>query len=158
MTAKNKKSAGILLYRFNQNTLEVLLVHPGGPYWKNKEFEVWSIPKGEFEEGESALAAAMREFNEETGGGVAGNLIELLPVTQRSGKVVYAWAAEGDINAEGITSNMIQIEWPPRSGKRIDIPEVDKAGWFAAPEAKKRINPGQVDLVDQLVDKLQHML
>ena len=125
-------------------------MHPGGPYWQNKDLGVWSIPKGEFEENESAFRAAKREFNEETGLTVDGKFEELQPVTLKSGKTVYAWALEGDANADAITSNTIKIEWPPHSGKVIDIPEVDRAAWFSIESAKEKINAGQIPLLEQL--------
>lgn len=125
-----KKSAGILLYRINSSKLEVLLVHPGGPYWAKKDAGVWSVPKGEFEEVEDPLEAAKREMKEETGIKIKGNFIELTPVKLKSGKMIYAWAVCGDCEAENITSNTFELEWPPKSGKREIFPEVDKAEWF----------------------------
>ena len=150
-----KKSAGILAYKFVENTLEVFLVHPGGPFWKNKDLGAWSIPKGEFTQEESALDAAIREFKEETGIGISGNFIELSPVKLKSGKIVYAWAIEHDIDiSEFKCGSFIEIEWPPRTGKTLSIPEVDKAEWFTTDEAKKKINPSQAALVDELIEKL----
>jgi predicted NUDIX family NTP pyrophosphohydrolase len=150
-----KESAGILLYKKAAGALAVFLVHPGGPFWKNKDAGAWSIPKGEFAEGEDALAAARREFAEETGQSLGdGAPLALTPVRQGGGKLVRAWAIEGDADAEHITSNLCEIEWPPRSGRRMMIPEVDRAAWFALDEARARINKGQVALLDELASKL----
>ena len=135
--------------------VEVLLVHPGGPYWQNKETGVWSIPKGEFDETELPLEAAKREFKEETGIIATGEFEELTPVKLKSGKTVFAWALNGNADAEHITSNMIIIEWPPKSGKQIEIPEVDKAAWFPLVLAREKINAGQIPLLEQLGIKLQ---
>ena len=146
-----KQSAGILLYRKMSDQLQVFLVHPGGPFFKNKDAGVWSIPKGEFLDGEDALAAAKREFKEETGQPVDGKFIELTPVYLKSGKKVYAWAVEGDIDHEVIESNLFEIEWPPRSGKRQSFPEVDRAAWFTLDEAKEKINAAQVGLIEDFL-------
>jgi len=146
-----KKSAGILLYRKTNKHLEVLLVHPGGPFWKNKDTGVWSVPKGEFTE-EEPLAAAIREFEEEMGTPLAGNFEELGSVTQKSGKIVYAWAAEGELDTGKIKSNLFEMEWPPRSGKKAFFPEVDKAGWFSIGDAKQKIIAGQVPFLDELLN------
>jgi predicted NUDIX family NTP pyrophosphohydrolase len=148
-----KKSAGILAYR-KINDPEVFLVHPGGPFFKNKDEGVWTIPKGEFDETENPLTAAQREFFEETGVKISGDFIELKPIKQKAGKVVYAWAIETDINEKEIQSNTFAMEWPPKSGKVQDFPEVDKAGWFTIQEAKLKINAAQVELIDELLDKL----
>ena len=145
-----KQSAGILLYRTINNTLEIFLVHPGGPYFKNKDDGSWSIPKGEFLNDEEALTAAKREFEEETGQPIDGKFIELGSIQQKNGKVVHAWAVEGDINHETIFSNTCEIEWPPRTGKKLTIPEIDRAAWFAPAIAKQKINPAQAELVDRL--------
>ena len=145
-----KQSAGILLYRFINQKLQIFLVHPGGPFFKNKDTGSWSIPKGEFLDGEDALAAAKREFLEETGQSIAGTFIPLAPIIQKSGKKVYAWAIEGYIDHEKIISNLFEIEWPPKSGKRQSFPEVDKGGWFEVDEAKVKVNPAQVALVEEL--------
>jgi len=145
-----RKSAGILLYRIAQNGPEYFLVHPGGPFWKNKDAGAWSIPKGEFEEAEDPLKAAQREFEEETGIKVNGKFTELKPAKQKSGKIVHTWACEGDIDHTIIRSNTFPIEWPPRSGRYIDIPEVDKGGWFDYNEAKTKLIPGQVTILDEL--------
>jgi len=146
-----KQSAGILLYRNINSVLEVFLVHPGGPFFKNKDEGSWSIPKGEFLDDEEALIAAKREFEEETGQAIDGNFISLGSIKQKSGKIVYAWAIEGNINHETIFSNTCEIEWPPRSGKKLTIPEIDRAAWFGVDEAKRKINPAQAELIDRLV-------
>lgn len=146
-----RQSAGILLYRSRKEQLEVLLVHPGGPFWTNKEIGVWSIPKGEYEEQEEPLAAAIREFKEETGYEVTGPFLSLTPIKQKAGKLVTAWAAAGDIDADNIQSNTFKIQWPYKSGKWITIPEVDKAEWMELIKAKEMINPAQVSFIDELV-------
>jgi predicted NUDIX family NTP pyrophosphohydrolase len=149
-----KTSAGILLYRFNKKKLEVLLAHPGGPFWKNKDEGAWSIPKGELDEDEDALNAAIREFKEETGISVSGDFIPLNSVKLKSGKLVKAWALEKDIDAAVIKSNIFLLEWPPKSGKKIEVPEIDKAEWFTISEAKKKINEGQLPLLEELLSKV----
>jgi predicted NUDIX family NTP pyrophosphohydrolase len=145
-----KKTAGLLLYRIRSSALEVFLVHPGGPFWARKDEGAWSIPKGEFDEDEEPLNAAKREFKEETGFSMDGNFIGLAPLKQRSGKLIYAWALEGDCDAEAIKSNLFSIEWPPRSGHRREYPEVDRAGWFALELAKRKIVPGQIGFLEEL--------
>lgn len=150
--AKNQ-SAGLLLYRY-KNMLEVLLVHPGGPLWKNKDETAWSIPKGEFDETEEPMKAAIREFLEETGISVSGKFIELTPVIQKGGKKVFAWALEKNIDATAIRSNNFEIEWPPRSGKYQSFPEIDKGAWFTIDEAIKKINVKQAALIEELQKKL----
>ena len=145
-----KKSAGILLYRLKNKVLEVFLVHPGGPFWKNKDAGAWSIPKGEFTEGEDALDAAKREIHEETGVAFDGDFIALLPVKQQSGKTVYAWALQSDIDPAQLISNTFEMEWPPRSGKKQLFPEVDKGAWFSVPEALKKINEFQSAFIVEL--------
>ena len=145
-----KQSAGILLYRFINKQPQVFLVHPGGPFFRNKDEGAWSIPKGEFTDGEEALDAAIREFEEETGLALTGDFIALDPITQKGGKKVYAWAVEGDIDHETIISNTFELEWPPRSGKKQIFPEVDKAAWFDVEMAKLKINAAQVGLVESL--------
>jgi predicted NUDIX family NTP pyrophosphohydrolase len=147
-----KQSAGILLYKITNSEISVLLAHPGGPFWKNKDLGAWSIPKGEFGEDEEPLAAAIREFREETGMTLSGNFIPLNPVRLKSGKLVHAWALEKDIDATIVKSNLIVIEWPPRSGKKINIPEIDRADWFGVETAREKINPAQADFISQLVD------
>lgn len=145
-----KQSAGLLLYRLRDGSPEVLLVHPGGPLWRNKDEGAWSIPKGELNPDEDPLSAAQREFAEETGVRPAGPLVRLDPVRQKGGKVVHAWAVEGDADPSRLSSNTFELEWPPRSGRRQRFPEVDRAGFFTFDEAKRRLNPGQAPLLDQL--------
>ena len=142
------QSAGILLYRLLGGP-EVFLVHPGGPFFAKKDLGSWTIPKGEFSS-EDPLDAALREFEEETGTRLAGPVLPLLPVRQKGGKTVYAWAISGDIDADRIVSNTFEIEWPPRSGKRQAFPEIDRAAWFGLVEARLRINAAQVALIDEL--------
>jgi predicted NUDIX family NTP pyrophosphohydrolase len=149
-----RKSAGILLFRKKDKFFEFFLIHPGGPFWKGKDKGAWSIPKGEFTEDESPLHAAKREFEEETGMAINGEFIELETIQQKGGKLVYAWAVEGDIDAEKIVSNSFRQEWPYKSGKWQTFPEVDKAGWFSAEEARQMINPAQAALIDDLIQKI----
>jgi len=149
-----KQSAGILLYRMKNGILEVLIVHPGGPFWKNKDLGAWSVPKGEFTDDENALDVAKREFEEEVGVKLEGDLIELTPIKQKSGKIVYVWACEGDIDETTIKSNTFEMEWPPKSGKRQEFPEIDKGEWFSVPKAKDKINTYQAAFIDELVNKL----
>src|SRR6185437_883021 len=146
----SKQSAGILLYRTTGGLLQVFLVHPGGPFFKNKDLGAWSILKGEFPEDEDPLLGAKREFLEETGQPIDGDFIKLKPVTLKSGKTVHAWAVEGDINHETIFSNLFEIEWPPKSGKKQSFPEIDRAAWFDLDEAKAKISPGQIGLIEDL--------
>jgi predicted NUDIX family NTP pyrophosphohydrolase len=143
-------SAGVLLYRVRDGALEVFLVHPGGPFWRRKDEGAWSIPKGEVEEGAEPLATALREFEEETGTALHGEGVPLSPVRQPGGKLVRAWAVEGDIDPASIVSNTFAMEWPPRSGRRQSFPEVDRAGWFTLAQARTKILAGQQGLVDQL--------
>lgn len=150
-----RTSAGILLYRRTNKYIEFFLVHPGGPFWKGKDKGAWSIPKGEFVEGEDPLAVAKREFTEETGQTIDGNFMELTAIQQKGGKKVFAWAIEGDANENNIVSNTFKQEWPYKSGKWISIPEVDKAGWFNEEEAKEKINPAQAALIDDLMRRLK---
>jgi predicted NUDIX family NTP pyrophosphohydrolase len=149
-----KQSAGILLYRRTGPETEFFLVHPGGPFFAKKHEGWWTIPKGEPETGEGLLQCAAREFEEETGYRPQEPFTELAPITQKGGKQVHCWAAQGDLDAENITCNTFEIEWPPRSGKRASYPEVDKAGWFTLAEAKKLINERQADLLDDLDTQL----
>ena len=142
------------MYRFNKRSLEVFLVHPGGPFWKNKDEGAWSIPKGEYAGDEDPLKAAAREFKEETGISVSGDFIPLSTVKLKSGKYVKAWALEKDIDSGEVKSNTFLLEWPPKSGKKVEVPEVDKADWFSISEAKKKINPGQVPLLEELSAKV----
>ncbi len=150
-----KKSAGLLMYRRRQSVLEVFLVHPGGPFWAKKDEGSWSIPKGEYSPGEEPLEVAKREFHEETGFEAAGVLIPLTPRKQPSGKVISAWALEGDCDAASIKSNTFSMEWPPHSGKQQEFPEVDRAGWFKVPAAKEKILKGQVPFLDELSEILR---
>lgn len=150
------RSAGILLYRGAGAGLEVLLVHPGGPFWAKKDEGAWSIPKGEYTEGEDPLAVARREFEEELGSPPpAGDVIELGEATQPSRKVVTAYALAGDFDPSRLSSNLFETEWPPKSGRKQSFPEVDRAGWFAPEEAKRKILPGQLPFIDRLLGKLQ---
>jgi predicted NUDIX family NTP pyrophosphohydrolase len=152
-----RRSAGIVLYRRSGDELEVLLVHPGGPFWANRDDGAWSIPKGEYGDDEDPRAAALREFEEELGTAApddADALLDLGEVRQRSGKVVNAYALEGDLDASAITSNTFAMEWPPRSGRTEEFPEVDRAGWFAPAEARAKLNPAQAELVDRLLERL----
>lgn len=149
-----RRSAGILLFKKRARELYFFLVHPGGPFWKNKDEGAWSIPKGEYDESEDPLAAARREFKEETGIEVKGDFIELHPVKQKSGKTVFTWAAEMDIDPSRLISNTFPLEWPPKSGKYIEVPEVDRGGWFTIDEARSKINPGQLPIVEELYQKL----
>lgn len=152
-----KQSAGILLYRHEHNQTEFFLAHPGGPFFKNKNEGVWTIPKGEINEGEEPLNAAVREFEEEIGYTPFPPFTELQPITQKGGKKVLAWAAKGDADPAALKSNIFIMEWPPKSGKMAEFPEVDKAGWFNLEEAKKLINPAQVHLLEELLKILnQH--
>lgn len=145
-----KASAGLLMYRRRGNGVEVLLVHPGGPFWAHKDEGAWSIPKGEVEAGEDALAAARREFAEETGFEPRGPYVPLGTIKQKGGKVVTAWAFEGDCDASAVRSGTFSMEWPPRSGQHREFPEVDRAAFFGLEEARRKINPGQAALVVEL--------
>jgi predicted NUDIX family NTP pyrophosphohydrolase len=145
-----KISTGLLLYRARQGKPEVFIVHPGGPFWAKKDAGAWSIPKGEPGPGEGLLAAARREFQEEIGLDIDGRFRALSPVRQPSGKVVYAWAVEGDCDANAIRSNFFEMEWPPRSGRRQEFPEVDRAAWLDLANARIKITKGQLGLLDQL--------
>lgn len=145
-----KISAGLLMFRRTKSGTQVLLVHPGGPFWKNKDDGAWSIPKGEAAEGEDLLAAAKREFEEELGFALRGTFIPLPPIKQKGGKVVHAWRFEGDCDPSQIRSNTFEMEWPPRSGKRASFPEVDRAAWFELNEARHKILASQLPLLDQL--------
>jgi len=145
-----KRSAGILLYRRRPAGLEVLLAHPGGPFWARRDAGAWTIPKGAIDEGEEPFAAALREFREETGSAIDGPARELTPVKQRGGKVVQAWAIEGDLDASAIRSSLFEMEWPPRSGTMAQFPEIDRAQWFMLDEARLRILPAQAAFLDEL--------
>lgn len=149
-----KRSAGILAYRHRPDGPEFFLVHPGGPFWKNKDDGAWSIPKGEIDPDEDPLTAAQREFEEETGFRIDGTFTPLTPVKITSGKVIEAWAIEHDLDTSAIKSNTFEIEWPPRSGKKQAFPEIDRAAWLSAAEALHRINKGQIPLIAQLLKTL----
>ena len=153
-SSRGRKSAGLLLFRRAGDQLEVLLVHPGGPFWAARDLGAWSIPKGECEDGEDPRETARREFAEELGSHPPqppdGETIALGEVRQKAGKTVLAWAIAGDLDPEQITSNTFTMEWPPRSGRSQEFPEVDRAGWFGLAEARERINPAQVALLDRL--------
>lgn len=138
------------MYRKTPQGLQVFLVHPGGPFFKNKDEGSWSVPKGEYEPDEDPLLAAKREFQEETGHEINGNFIALSPIKQKGGKMVLAWAVEGDIDPKNIKSNTFEIEWPPRSGKKQTFDEIDRGEWFDITTAKTKINPAQAALIDEL--------
>jgi predicted NUDIX family NTP pyrophosphohydrolase len=146
-----KRSAGLLLFKRRDGKVQVFLVHPGGPFWRKKDAGAWSIPKGEYEEGEDPLAAAKREFEEETGIKPQGKFIALGEIKQPSGKVVSAWAFEGDCSPKEIQSNTFSMEWPPKSGHKREFPEVDRADWFALDDARRRIVKGQIGFLDRLM-------
>ena len=141
----------MLPFRFHDNNPEVLLAHPGGPFWKNKDLGAWSIVKGEYNDEEEPLAAAKREWQEETGLKISGKFIPLKPVRQKSGKEIIAWAVQADLDPAAIKSNTFEIEWPPKSGKKQSFPEIDRAAWFSIKEAKEKINPAQVALIEELM-------
>ena len=143
------------MYRRRNGRVEFLLVHPGGPFWAKKDPGAWTIPKGEVQPGEDLLATAKREFEEELGCAPVGEFIQLRPVKQKSGKLVHAWAFEGDCEPSTIKSNTVTIEWPPRSGRKIDFPEVDRAEFFSLEIAVQKINPAQISLLEQTQQKLQ---
>jgi predicted NUDIX family NTP pyrophosphohydrolase len=145
-----KRSAGLLLYRRNESKLEVLLVHPGGPYWKRKDLSAWSIPKGECQEGENPLAAAQREFAEEVGVTAQGPFTALGEVRQPGGKVVAAWAVSGECDVSKVRSNTFKMEWPPGSARTQEFPEIDRAEWFSMPSARQKILKGQLGFLDRL--------
>jgi predicted NUDIX family NTP pyrophosphohydrolase len=149
-----KESAGILMYRRTGREPEFLLAHPGGPFWARKDDGAWTIPKGEPNPGEELLAAAQREFHEETGFTAAGPFIELGAVKQPGGKIIHAWAAEGDADPQHLTSNKFVMEWPPKSGKSATFPEVDRAGWFTSGEARRKILKGQIPLIESLLRRM----
>lgn len=145
-----KTSAGILIYRGRDGHLDVLLVHPGGPYWAKKDLGAWSLPKGEITEGEDPRTAAVRELTEETGFAIDGELHALRPLRQKSGKIILAWAVEGDCDPARLRSNVFSMEWPPKSGKQQEFPEVDRAAWFTLDEARLRMVAGQAPFLDEL--------
>ncbi len=152
----SKQSAGILLYRLENNILQVLLVHPGGPFWAKKDIGTWSIPKGELEENENAFTAAKREACEETGIRLEhidpSMFLELNPVKIKSGKTIFTWAVESDFDVRILTSNFFEMEWPPKSGIKEKFAEINKAAWFTIEEAKIKINSGQVPILDEFVE------
>lgn len=150
-----KTSAGILVYKKENDEILFFIAHPGGPFWKNKDIGAWSIPKGEFNQDKNAFDAAIREFEEETGTKPKGNFIELAPVKLKSGKMIYAWAVEDNIDADKIISNEFPLEWPSKSGKFIDVPEIDRCGWFGKEEALGKLNAAQNTFVIELLSILE---
>jgi predicted NUDIX family NTP pyrophosphohydrolase len=152
--SRKKISAGILVYRFTSGVLEVFLVHPGGPFWAKRDQGSWSIPKGELDDGAGLLETAKREFREETGLPIEGEFVELTPSRQPSGKRVHAWAVNGEIDPSCVKSNTFSMEWPPRSGKQQEFPEVDRGQWFAMPEAYEKLLPGQRGFLEELEQKV----
>jgi len=154
---RGQRSAGVLLFRRQANGLRVLLGHPGGPFWRNKQSGAWSIPKGLVESDEDERAAALREFREETGSKLDGKIMEALgETTLRSGKIVVAWAVEGDLDVDTLVSNSVRLEWPRGSGTILEFPEIDEIRWCALDEARTLINPGQVPFLNRLQDRLNH--
>jgi predicted NUDIX family NTP pyrophosphohydrolase len=150
-----RRSAGIVLYRAGDGGPEVLLVHPGGPFWAKKDLGAWSIPKGEYEPGEDPQACALREFEEETGTALPEQaLVELGAVVQKAGKEVTAWAARGDLDPATVRSNSFTMQWPPRSGREQEFPEIDRAEWFALDEARAKVVAAQAELLDRLVERV----
>jgi predicted NUDIX family NTP pyrophosphohydrolase len=145
-----RRSAGLLMYRRRLSELELFLVHPGGPHFAKKDLGYWTIPKGEYMDGEQPLQAAVREFQEETGFAASGKFLDLGWIKQKGGKIVTAWAFEGDCDPGKLVSNYCEVEWPPKSGRRIEIPEVDRGLWFSLAEAKERIKPTQIPLLERL--------
>ncbi len=154
MSRRSSVSAGLLLFRRVQGRLEIFLAHPGGPFWVRRDEGAWTIPKGGVEAGEDPLDAARREFQEETGILPTGEFIPLGSIRQRAGKIVHAWAWEGDADAATITSNTTETEWPRGSGRRITYPEIDRCAWFSAEEARRRMNAAQAELVGRLEELL----
>ncbi len=153
MTAP-RRSAGLLLYRWGRDGPEVLLAHPGGPFWAKKDAGAWTIPKGELKPDEDALAAARREFEEETGIRASGPFLDLGEIRQKAGKVVQAWASGGDADPARIVSNTVRLEWPRGSGRWLEFPEIDRGAWFGMAEAKRRINPAQALFLDRLAERI----
>lgn len=151
--AKSKLSAGLLMFRRCEGEVQVLLAHPGGPFFQKKDAGAWSIPKGEIEDREDYLAAARREFHEETGLTAAGPFIELTPIKQKGGKTVHAWAFEGDCDPATIVSNTFPMEWPPKSGRQVEFPEIDRAEFFDLTTARQKINAAQSALLNELAEK-----
>ena len=150
-----QKSAGILLYRKTGSGIQLFLVHPGGPFWARKDDGAWSIPKGLYAEGEDALAAAKREFQEETGAAAEGEFVQLGNFRQPSGKVIVAWGLEGDFDISSMSSNMFSMQWPPKSGKQQEFPEVDRASWFSPAEAIRKVLKGQRPILKKLLSCLE---
>jgi predicted NUDIX family NTP pyrophosphohydrolase len=146
-----KRSAGVLMYRRGASGVELLLVHPGGPFWKKKDLGAWSIPKGEYAEGEDPRAVATREFDEETGVCPSGDFLPLGDVVQGGGKVVTGFALKGDFDPATLRSNTFELEWPPKSGRKASFPEVDRAEWFSPAEARAKILKGQSEFIDRLL-------
>lgn len=151
-----KKSSGILLFRRRGKFSEAFIVHPGGPFWANKDEGAWSIPKGEFSEGESTLQAAIREFNEETGFNAEGDFIALKPIRQKSGKIIYCFALESDFDASHLISNTFKMEWPPKSGQIKEFYEIDRGGWFSFDECKQKLNTAQQAFIIELESLLKN--
>jgi predicted NUDIX family NTP pyrophosphohydrolase len=149
-----KRSAGILMYRRRDAGLELLLVHPGGPFWAKKDLGAWSIPKGEYSESEDALAVAKREFEEETGARVQGDFLSLGELVQPGRKIVSAWAIEGDFDPSDLKSNLFEMEWPPKSGRKQSFPEVDRAQWFSPADARQKILKGQSEFITRLLETI----
>lgn len=145
-----KRSAALLVFRRTPDGIQVFLVHPGGPFWAKKDLGAWSIPKGEFDDTEDGLGAAKREFFEEVGQTVDGPVITLTPVKQRGGKIVHAWAVEGEVDAAALRSNEFEMEWPPRSGRKARFPEIDRGQWFPMAEALRRILTAQAPILEEL--------
>jgi predicted NUDIX family NTP pyrophosphohydrolase len=150
MAKSSKASAGLLLYRRSSGALELFLAHPGGPFWHNRDAGAWTIPKGVAEPGEDLLAAACREFEEETGVRPAGPFLALGSIRQKAGKLVHGWAWEGDADVNQVTSNTMRTEWPRGSGRLITFPEVDRCAWYDATAARQKINPAQAQFIDRL--------
>lgn len=155
LAAMAKRSAGLLMFRRKDGVLEVFLVHPGGPFWAGKDAGAWTVPKGEYVDGEEPLDAAQREFTEETGFVSTGEFFDLGAVRQSSGKIVNAWAFEGDCDPKKLKSNFCEIEWPPRTGKKIEVPEVDRGAWFGLAEARKAIFKAQEPFLDALGERIR---
>lgn len=147
-----KQSAGILAYRHSDDAIEVLIAHPGGPFWSKRDEGVWSIPKGEVEDGEDFLLAARREFTEELGvASPEGPYVDLGVITQKAGKEVFAWAVEAEVDPDAVMSNTFTMEWPPRSGRQAEFAEIDRVAWVTPDEARVKLNPAQAELVERLV-------
>ncbi len=150
-----KKSAGILVYKYVDQEIHFLLLHPGGPFWKSKDIGAWTIPKGEIENGDDPFQTALKEFEEETGTSITGNFIQLNPIKQKGAKTIFAWAVEGDFNCETFHSNTFDMEWPPKSGQLKKFPEIDKAEWYDLETSKMKINPAQFALITEVLTILK---